>query len=470
MKLAEKIGPLVQELQQIVGKKAVLHEPEELMAFEYDGSIDKHVPDVVVFPSSTEEVSRIMALAHREKVPVVPRGAGTGLSGGAVPVKGGMVIAVTRMKNVLEIDPVNRMALVDPGVTNIAVDLAANAHGLRFAPDPASQKSCTVGGNIGENAGGPHCLAYGVTTNHTLGMEVVLEDGTVTWLGAAPKDPPGYDLRGVFIGSEGTFGIVTKILFRLLPVPETINTMLAIYPELDQACQAVAAIIARGIVPATLELMDNLMIRAVESARHLGYPEDAGAILLVELEGLKEEVAEVSEPVQEILKEKGASEVQFAEKASDRERLWIGRKGSLGALGTLAPNYMLVDGTVPRSRLPRTVERVQEIAQRYEIPVATLAHAGDGNLHPCILFDERVPGTLERVAALAGELLTACVDEGGTLSGEHGIGVEKNPYMSQIFSDQDMDVMRRVRRAFSPSEIINPGNVFPEDKEPAPVS
>jgi glycolate oxidase len=369
-----------------------------------------------------------------------------------------MVVAVTRMKQVLQIDPVNRTALVDPGVTNISVDMAANKHGLRFAPDPASQKSCTVGGNIAENAGGPHCLAYGVTTNHTLGMEVVLEDGTVTWL----SDTLGYDLRGVFVGSEGTFGIVTKILFRLLPTPEAANTMLAIYPKLEQACQAVAAIIARGIVPATLELMDSMMIKAVETARKLGYPADAGAILLVELEGLKEEVAEVSGPVQEILKETGAREVQFAQEAQDRERLWVGRKGALGALGALAPNYMLVDGTVPRSRLPRTVERVQEIARKFDLPVATLAHAGDGNLHPCILFDERVPDILKKVAALAGEILTACVEEGGTLSGEHGIGVEKNPYMPQIFSDRDMEVMKSVRRAFSPNELFNPGNVFPE--------
>ena len=465
MKLAEKVGPLVQELQSIVGKEAVLHEPEELMAFEYDGSIDRHLPDVVVFPSSTEEVGRVMALAHREKVPVVPRGAGTGLSGGSVAVKGGMVVVVTRIKNVLEIDPVNRTALVDPGITNIAVDLAANTHGLRFAPDPASQKSCTVGGNVAENAGGPHCLAYGVTTNHTLGMEVVLEDGTVTWLGAGPKEPPGYDLRGVFIGSEGTFGIVTKILFRLLPMPEAVNTMLAIYPKLEQACEAVAAIIARGIVPTTLELMDSVMIKAVETARHLGYPEDAGAILLVELEGLIEEVAEISEPVQRLLKEAGAREVQFATEPKDREWLWVGRKNALGALGALAPNYMLVDGTVPRSRLPRTVERVQEVAKPYGFPAATLAHAGDGNLHPCVLFDEKVPGTLEKVAALAGEILTICVEEGGTLSGEHGIGVEKNPYMPLIFSDRDIKVMRRLRRAFSPSELINPGNVFPEEKE-----
>jgi glycolate oxidase len=298
-------------------------------------------------------------------------------------------------------------------------------------------------------------------------MEVVLEDGSVTWLGGTTSDIPGYDLRGVFVGSEGTFGIVTKIAFRLLPQPEMVKTLLAIYGELDAASGAVAAIIAQGIVPATLEMLDQLMIQAVEGARHVGYPKEAGAVLLIELEGLEEEVAETSEAVQKILEDTGALEVQVAETPQDRARLWMGRKEALGSLGTMAPNYLLVDGTVPRSKLVQTIKRVQEAGKRYGIPVANVFHAGDGNLHPCILFDERKPGALERVSELGGELLKICVEEGGTLSGEHGIGVEKKAYMPLVFSDGDMDVMRRVQRGFSPRGLLNPGKMFPDGSEVA---
>jgi len=467
MKLADKVGSLLEGLQGIVGKEAVLFEPEDLMAFEYDGSIRRALPDAVVFPASAEEVSRVVALAYRERVPVVPRGAGTGLSGGSLAAQGGIVVALTRMKKILEIDAEDRTALVEPGVFNLVLDNAAHAYGLRFAPDPASQRSCTLGGNVAENAGGPHCLAYGVTTNHTLGMEVVLEDGSVTWLGGAQADIPGYDLRGVFVGSEGTFGIATKLLFRLLPMPEAVNTLLAIYRDLDSASEAVAAIIARGVVPTTLEMLDRPMIQAVESARHLGYPKDAGAVLLVELEGLREEVAETSRAVREILGGTGAQQVQAAQEADERARLWRGRKEALGALGSLAPNYLLVDGTVPRSRLARTVKRVQEAGKRHGMPIASLFHAGDGNLHPCILFDERVPGTLERVDKLGGELLRICVEEGGTLSGEHGIGIDKQAHMHLIFGDADMEAMKRVQRGFAPKGVLNPGKVFPRGAEAA---
>ena len=465
MRNSPQLRPLVRELQDIVGKAAVLCEPEDLLAFEYDGSIDKALPQVVVFPASTEEVSRVVAVAHREGVPVVPRGAGTGLSGGSVALRGGIVVAVTRMKKILQIDRENRVALVEPGVTNLAVDNAAHAHGLRFAPDPSSQRACTVGGNVAENAGGPHCLAYGVTTNHVLGMEVVLEDGSVTWLGGVQNDVPGYDLRGVFVGSEGAFGIATKIAFRLLPTPEAVKTLLAVYADLDSASGAVSAIIAQGIVPATLEMLDGLMIQAVETARHVGYPKGAGAVLLIELEGLREEVAETVEAVQRILEESGAMEVQVARDAQERQRLWMGRKEALGSLGSLAPNYLLVDGTVPRSKLSQTVKRVQEAGERHGIPVANLFHAGDGNLHPCILFDERLPGALEKVAKLWGELLKICVEEGGTLSGEHGIGIEKKPYMYLVFDEGDMEVMKRVQRGFAPRGLLNPGKVFPDGGE-----
>ena len=456
---------IIKDLGKIVGKSNVIHHPEDLLVFEYDGSIEKAVPQAVVFPGSTEEVSGVVALAQREGIPVVGRGSGTGLSGGAIAALGGIQLVLTRMRRILDIDPVDRLAVVEPGVINLDLDHAANNHGMRYAPDPSSQKACSLGGNIAENAGGPHCLAYGVTTNHVLGMEVVLEDGSVTWLGGKTREAPGYDLRGVFVGSEGTFGIATKIVVRLLPLPESVITLLGIFPGVESACSAVSSVIGRGMVPAAMEIIDSVSIRAILNVTKGVFPPDAGAVLLVEVEGLREEVQELSQAVEAVMYDSGAMEFRAATEPSDRERLWAARKGAFGALGSLAPNYYLVDTVVPRTRLAETLKRVAEISQKHDLLVANVFHAGDGNLHPCIAFDEREPGATEKVIQAGEEMVKMCVEMGGTLTGEHGVGLEKKAYMPLIFTQQDMDTMMRVRSAFSPSVLFNPGKIFPGGPE-----
>ncbi len=456
---------LVPELKAIVGNANVVYHPEDLLVFEYDGSIDRGMPDVVVFPNSAKEVSQVLGLAYKEGVPVVGRGSGTGLSGGAISPPGGLQIAFTRMKRVLELDEEARTVIVEPGVINLDLDNYARKFGLRYAPDPSSQKACSLGGNVAENSGGPHCLAYGTTTNHVIGMEVVLEDGSMVQLGSLNNPPvfdvPGYDLRGVFIGSEGTFGIATKIALRLLLLPESVRTFLGIFPDVDSACTAVSAVIGHGIVPAALEMIDSLSIQAVQNVTDLGYPEDAGAVLLIELEGLKEEVEELSAEVEAALWETGANEVKVAEAEAGRAALWAGRKGALGALGSLAPNYYLIDGVVPRTQLAQVLRQVAQVGQKYDIAIANVFHAGDGNLHPCLLFDERQPGTMEKIVAAGAEVLEICVAAGGTLTGEHGVGLEKKAQMSLVFSDEDMAAMRLVRDAFAPANRLNPGKIFP---------
>ncbi len=452
---------IVKELERIVGKANVIYHPEDLLVFEYDGSIDRSIPQAVVFPASTEEVSNTVALAHREGVPVVARGSGTGLSGGAIAADGGLQLTLTRMKRILEMDTANRLAVVEPGLLNLDLDNHARKYGLRFAPDPSSQKACSLGGNVAENAGGPHCLAYGVTTNHVLGMEVVLEDGSVTWLGGKVNDIPGYDLRGVFIGSEGTFGIATKIVVSLLPVPEAVKTFLGVFPDIDSACTAVSAVIGRGIVPAAMEIIDAVCISAILNVMKGVFPDDAGSVLLVELEGLAEEVDEIGSEVEATLFDSGASEVRRAVDPQERDRLWAARKGAFGALGTLAPNYYLVDGVVPRTRLSEALREVAAIAERYGLLVANVFHAGDGNLHPCIAFDERQPGAVERVVEAGEEMLKVCIGLGGALTGEHGVGLEKKDCMPMMFTEQDMDAMKKVRDAFSPGGDFNPGKIFP---------
>ena len=439
--------------------------PDDLLVFEYDGSVDRGMPEAVAFPNTVEQVSRLMSLAYQEGVPVVGRGSGTGLSGGAIAPPGGIQIAFTRMNRILELDSDNRTVTVEPGVINLDLDNYAHKFGLRYAPDPSSQKACSLGGNVAENAGGPHCLAYGTTTNHVLGMEVVLEGGAVVNLGSLANQPvhemPGYDLRGVFIGSEGTFGVATKIVLRLLLLPEAVKTFLGIFPEIDSACTAVSAVIGHGIVPAALEMIDSLSIKAVQNVADLGYPEDAGAVLLIELEGLKEEVEEVGAEVEAALWETGAIQVKIAEKEEERNALWAGRKGALGALGSLAPNYYLVDGVVPRSRLTEVHRQVAGIGEKYGILIANVSHAGDGNLHPCLLFNEREPGALQRIVEAGAEVMKACVDAGGTLTGEHGVGLEKKDQMPLVFSEEDMEAMLRVREAFAPANRLNPGKIFP---------
>ena len=452
---------LVRELQRIVGKGMVIHHPDDLLVYEYDGSVDRGLPTAVAFPASTDEVSRIVALAHREGVPVTPRGAGTGLSGGAIAAEGGIEIALTRMRSILEVDVANRTAVVEPGLVNLDLSTATASQGLFYAPDPSSQKACTIGGNVAENSGGPHCLRYGTTTDHVLALEVVLEDGAVVWLGDGFRGRPGYDLVGAFVGSEGMMGVVTKVVVRLLPTPESVRTMLAVFPEMDQASAAVSSIIGTGLVPTALEMMDALTIKAVETAMNFGYPQDAGAILLVEVDGLTGDVDEAAIEVERVCVQEGAREVRVASAAVERERLWAGRKGALGALGALAPNYYLVDGVVPRTRLPEVLRRVGEIGVDAGFPIANVFHAGDGNLHPCVLFDERQPGHTARVLEAGGEILKTCVDVGGTLTGEHGVGMEKKEYMPLIFTNADLEAMLRLKRVFAPWGRLNPGKVFP---------
>ena len=457
-------------VQAVLGEENVVVHPDDLLVFEYDGSIDRGMPSAVVFPANTSEVSRVMALAYEAGIPVVGRGSGTGLSGGAISPPGGVQIAFTRMQEVLEVDTENRHAVVEPGVVNLDLDTHVRKSGFRYAPDPSSQRACSLGGNIAENAGGPHCLAYGTTTNHVLGMEVVLEDGSVVHLGSMARETPGYDLRGVFVGSEGTFGIATRIAVRLLPVPESVKTYLGIFPDVDSACTAVSAVIGHGIIPAALEMLDALSIQAVQNVTDVGYPDDAGAVLLIELEGLDDEVNETGREVEAALWDTGASEVRAAEEAEEREQLWAGRKGALGALGSLAPNYYLVDGVVPRTQLAPVLRRVAEVGRKYDIPIANVFHAGDGNLHPCLLFDERQPGALETIMEAGAEVLEVCVEAGGALTGEHGVGLEKKEQMPLVFSPEDMAAMRLVRDAFAPENRINPGKIFPDGHRHAPAA
>ena len=457
-------------LQRIVGEQNVVYHSDDLLVFEYDGSIDRRVPEAVVFPSNTREVSEVISLAYSVGIPVVGRGTGTGLSGGSVAPPGGIQIAFPRMNNILEVDTDNQIALVEPGVINLHLDTRVRKDNLRYAPDPSSQKACSLGGNIAENSGGPHCLAYGTTTNHVLGMEVVLEDGSIVNLGSLARETIGYDLRGVFTGSEGTFGIATKIAVRLLPVPEAVRTFLGIFPNVESACTAVSAIIEHGIVPAALEMIDALTIQAVQNVSDAGYPDDAGAVLLIELEGLNDEIIEIGHEVEAALWDTGATQVRTAEAAEERQKLWAGRNGALGALGSVAPNYFLVDGVVPRTQLARVLAEVANLSNKYGIPIANVFHAGDGNLHPCLLFAERQEGMLERVMEAGTAVLQVCVDAGGTLTGEHGVGLEKKEQMPLVYSDEDMAAMVMVRDAFAPNNTLNPGKIFPDGVKSIPQS
>lgn len=453
---------LIAALERIVGAEHVVYRAEDLLVYEFDGTIEKSTPHAVVFPGDTAEVAEVVRLCNGLGLAVTPRGAGTGLSGGSVPTQRGVVVATGRMRAILEIDPVNRLAVVQPGLPNIQLSEAAAAHGLFYAPDPSSQKACTIGGNIAENAGGPHCLALGVTTNHVLGLEVVTAAGEVTWLGGHVADAFGYDLRGVFVGSEGTLGIATAIVVKLLPLPASVVTLLAIFDSVEQASHTVSGIIAAGMVPAAMEMIDRVTLQAAEAGLHCGYPPDAGAVLLVELDGIADVVDPQVASARAACFEHGAREVRMARDAADRELLWKGRKGAIGALGRLAPNYYILDGVVPRSRLVEVMGKVAEVSARYGLPVANVFHAGDGNLHPNLLFDERVPGALERVLEAGGEIMRACVDAGGALTGEHGVGFEKQRFMPWLYSDDDLDNMRRIRGVFGNEGRFNPCKILPE--------
>jgi glycolate oxidase len=456
--------PFTRELVRLVGQDAVLWRPEDLMLYEYDGLSSLRPPDVVVFPTTTDHVVGIVKLAAREKVPVIARGAGTGLSGGAVTPEGGIVVGFSRMKKILEIDLENQRARIQPGVVNLDLSLAVSDQGYFYAPDPSSQKACTVGGNVAENSGGPHTLAYGVTTNHILGLEVVLPGGEVIHTGAAHWGRPGYDLTGLIVGSEGTLGIVTEIIVRLMRRPEAVKTLLAVYDRVLDATRTVAAVTARGITPAALEMMDGFTLRAVEDATHAGYPRDSAAVLLIEVEGLLENVEEESDQIEAVCRENQARDVRRAKNNEERELLWRGRKNAFGAIGRISPSYYVQDGVIPRTRLPEMLEFITGVSEKYTLQIGNIFHAGDGNLHPLLMFDARDEGQHQRALKAASEIMAKCAEMGGSITGEHGVGIEKNELMPLIFSPDDLDAMRKVKSVFNPAGEFNPAKLLPSGK------
>ena len=457
-------GSLAAALGEIVGARHVRTALPERVTYARDGlPTHRRVPGVVVLPGSRDEVVAVVRLLAALGVPFVPRGAGTGLSGGALADDDAVLMVLTRLNRILALDPKNRIAVVEPGVVNVRLSAAAAPHGLYYSPDPSSQTACTIGGNVAENAGGPHCLKYGVTATHVLGLEVVLADGQVVELGSPGGEPWGPDLVGLFVGSEGNFGIATRIRVRLLPVPRAIRTLLADFNALRTAGEAVSAVIASGIVPAALEMMDQSCINAVEDSVYAaGYPRDAAAVLLVELDGSREEaVAADADTIAGILRAHGARSVLSAADAKQRERLWQGRKKAFGAMGRLSRDLVVQDAVVPRSSLPDVLEAIGRIAAAYGLTVSNVFHAGDGNLHPNISFDGRVPGLRARVDQASGEIMGVCIAAGGTITGEHGIGLDKLRYMPLIFDGDALAAMRAVRLVFDPLERVNPGKVVP---------
>jgi glycolate oxidase len=452
----------LQELAAIVAPSPVLSAPDDLLVYECDGhTLDKAPPSAVVFPTTAEQVAAIVKLANQYGVPFVARGAGTGLSGGALALDGGIVIEMCRMNKILELDYVNQRAVVEPGLVNLHLSLAVAEAGYYYAPDPSSQGSCTIGGNVAENSGGPHTLKYGVTTNHVLGLEVVLPNGEMVQLGGLTLDTPGYDLTGLFVGSEGTFGIVTKVTVRLLRKPEAWKTILAVFETVAAASNAVSGIIGSGLIPAAIEMMDNLTIQAVEAATGAGLPLDAGAVLLIELDGITDGMEEDAARIAAICQQYGCRTIRVAQDEAERALLWKGRKQAFGSIGRLSPNYYTHDGVIPRTRLPEALQRLQGIAQKYRLRIANVFHAGDGNLHPLVLYDEKDADELQRVLQAGEEILRTCVDLGGVLSGEHGIGLEKKNCMPWLFTDDDLEVMRSLRQVFNPQELCNPGKIIP---------
>lgn len=456
------MDPLIENLIAVVGREAVLADPEELLVYECDGLPQhKYLPRAVVFPRSTEDTAEVMRVLQRAGVPFTPRGAGTGLSGGALALERGVVIEMARMRRILNIDSDNRTALVQTGVVNAHVSRAVAQLGLHYVPDPSSQGTCTIGGNIAESAGGIHCLKYGTTTDHVLGVKVVLAGGEVVELGGqAPRS--GYDLLGVFIGSEGTFGIATEALLRLVPVPPAVRTLLAEFDDVDRASHAVSAIIAAGVMPAALEMMDSEIIRAVEaSVFAAGLPLDIGAALLIELDGLEAGLDAEAQRVKDVCLSYGARNCRLAHDEAERKKLWAARKGAFGAIGRIAPDSMIQDAVVPRSRLPEVMADAYRISSKFDLRLANVFHAGDGNLHPFICFDSRSADQVRRVKEAGRELMETCVRAGGTITGEHGVGLDKRDFLPLIFSEDDMDTMLRVRRAFDPDGLCNPGKIIP---------
>lgn len=450
-----------ERIAKIVGAKNVLDQERDLTLYEYDGGVDKARPDLVVFPSETAQVAELVKLAREFSLPFVGRGAGTGLSGGVIPRSGGLMISFARMNRILEIDLANERCVVEPGVVNLDVTLAVQGDKYFYAPDPSSQRACTIGGNVAENAGGPHTLAYGVTTNHVLGLEVVLPDGSVIECGGKETDLAGYDLVGLLTGSEGTMGLVTKITLRLMRAPEMVKTILAIYDRTDDAGSTVSEITARSITPVAVEMLDGPMLRMVEEATHAGYPMDAAAVLLIELEGLKEAVEEQVEQIREVCTACRAREFRVAKSAEERDLLWKGRKNAFGAVGRMSPFYYVQDGVVPRTQIAGTLRRIGEISEKYGLSISNIFHAGDGNMHPIILFDARKPGQLEAAQKAGEEILEYCISVGGSITGEHGVGMEKMELMAHQFPADTLDMIARFKSLFDPECRLNPGKVLP---------
>ena len=458
----EKRSELIGRLNQVLGEEQVIYAREDLVVYECDAlSVHRQRPLAVALPGSTEEVAAVLRICRELDIPIVPWGAGTGLSGGALALEDGLLLSLARMNRILDIDLENRAVTVQPGVTNLRVTQAVAEDGFYFAPDPSSQLACSIGGNIAENAGGVHCLKYGTTTNNLLGLEIVLADGEVVRLGGKGMDQAGYDLLGLLTGSEGLLGIITEATLRILPKPELARAAMAVFDAVEDAGQAVARIIAAGMVPAGMEIMDRFTIEAVEDFADAGYPRGAETLLLIELDGPAAEVEHQIEILEGLLEESGAAEVRKSRNEEERQRLWAGRKVAFGAMGRLSPDYLCMDGTIPRGKLAEVLGRIRELSEEYGLPVANVFHAGDGNLHPLILHDSNKEGDVERAEKMGADILKLCVAVGGVLSGEHGIGIEKRELMRCMFTDADLDAQERIKAEFDPNHLLNPGKVYP---------
>ncbi len=454
----------LESIEKLLGPRGYLARQEDLTLYEYDGGVDKARPDLVAFPRSADDVAALVQLSKEHNIAIVGRGAGTGLSGGAIPRAGGIIISFARMNRIVEIDLDNERAVLEPGVVNLEITQAVERQGYFYAPDPSSQKACTIGGNVAENSGGPHTLAYGVTTNHVLGLDVVLPDGAIMTTGGPSPDLPGYDLTGLLTGSEGTMALATKITVRLMRQPELVKTILAIYDSVDDCADSVAEITARAITPAAVEMLDGVMLRMVEEATHAGYPMDAAAVLLIELEGLREAVEEQAGQIVDACRKCRAREVRMARSAEERELLWKGRKNAFGAVGRASPSYYVQDGVVPRTKVAPTLRHIHQVSEKYGLTISNIFHAGDGNMHPIILFNEHKAGELERAKAAGDDILRFCIAEGGSITGEHGVGMEKMELIAEQFSDDSLEMIRRFKNLFDPWCRLNPGKVLPTGK------
>jgi len=455
--------PIIKQFEAVVGKNGVVQRREELLTYECDGLTSyRQRPALVVLPRTTEQVAEAVKICDQNQIPWVARGAGTGLSGGALPVENCVLIVTALMKRILDVDLENQRIVVQPGVINNWVTQAVSGAGFYYAPDPSSQIICSIGGNVAENSGGVHCLKYGVTTNHVLGLKLVIPDGSIVDVGGPIPEMPGYDLTGIFVGSEGTLGIATEITLRILKTPESICVLLADFNSIEEAGAAVADIIGSGIIPAGMEMMDNLSINAVEDVVATGcYPRDAVSILLVELDGLEVEVATNKQRVAELCKKNGARNITTASDPETRLKLWKGRKAAFAAAGHMSPDYFVQDGVIPRTQLADVLKEIEALSEKFGYRIANVFHAGDGNLHPLILYDNSVAGALEKVEELGGEILRLCVKVGGSISGEHGIGSDKKCFMPDMFSEADLETMQWVRQVFNPKGLANPGKIFP---------